>query len=456
MSRKDRQGRSPQRGRPPQELSSSGGSVSVPGRHLCPERLQQLAEGRLSPRLVEELAPHLVGCPECSEHLSELTEQADRLIQALAADLAIFAQKGDSALGAELRQRSPESRRRTAESDPRLATWGGIELLLRLSREEWGGDPRAAEDWAVLALEILPKLPAELYGRVFLADLRVRVWCFIGNALRIRGDHRGAAAAFDKAEAFLDRGCRDPVERAELLTMRSILLRARCHFEPALRLLDQVIAIYRWAGDRHRLCRALIVKSITLRVACRPRESLAPLHEARSLVDAETEPLLLLSIQHNLGISINEAGDPREAARLLPEVRRLARIVGGHLDQLRGDWLAGLVADNLGEMARAETMLRRARDGFIEEGLGFDAALVSLDLAASYLRAGRTTETQQLAHEMLPVFHSLDIHREALAALAIFRQATELETVTIGMVRDIATYLRQTGSLPPLRFEQPS
>ena len=45
-----------------------------------------------------------------------------------------------------------------------------------------------------------------------------------------------------------------------------------------------------------------------------------------------------------------------------------------------------------------------------------DVALASMDLAVVYLRQGRTDEIKRLAVEMLTIFRSLHIHREAIAS----------------------------------------
>ena len=70
------------------------------------------------------------------------------------------------------------------------------------------------------------------------------------------------------------------------------------------------------------------------------------------------------------------------------------------------------------------------RDGFLQEGLGYDAVIVSMDLALLYLRQGRTAELKTLAREMLPIFRSQDVHREAVAALVLFQEAIREEQIT--------------------------
>jgi hypothetical protein len=101
-------------------------------------------------------------------------------------------------------------------------------------------------------------------------------------------------------------------------------------------------------------------------------------------------------------------------------------------------------------------LLIQARQSLLDADLGYDAALVSLDLATHYLRGGRLEETRILAQEMVPIFQSRDIQREALAALLVFTKAAELESATTGMVADISRYLERARSHPALPFELPS
>ncbi|MEA2562329.1 MAG: hypothetical protein QOH06_3833 [Acidobacteriota bacterium] len=94
------------------------------------------------------------------------------------------------------------------------------------------------------------------------------------------------------------------------------------------------------------------------------------------------------------------------------------------------------------------------RDGFLQEGHGYDVAIVSMDLALLYLRQGRTAEMKALAREMLPIFHSQDVHREAVAALVLFQEAIREEQITAAFVREIAAYLDAARTDPILRFRQ--
>jgi len=75
---------------------------------------------------------------------------------------------------------------------------------------------------------------------------------------------------------------------------------------------------------------------------------------------------------------------------------------------------------------------------------GYDAAMTSLDLALLYLMEGRTGEVRRVAAEMHTLFDAQEIHREAAAALLLFQEAAERESLT--------AYLKRARENLELRF----
>lgn len=122
--------------------------------------------------------------------------------------------------------------------------------------------------------------------------------------------------------------------------------------------------------------------------------------------------------------------------------------------QLRITGLRGKIAAAQGDFSTAEAAFLAMREGFLQEESGYDAAIVSMDLALLYLRQGRTAELKALAKEMLPIFRSQDIHREAVAALVLFQEALLEEQVTAAFVRELAAYLDAARYDPSRRFRQ--
>ena len=110
-------------------------------------------------------------------------------------------------------------------------------------------------------------------------------------------------------------------------------------------------------------------------------------------------------------------------------------------------WLEGRITLDLGRMAEAEVALKIARDFFIRQGIGLDAARVLLDLAMVYAQRGATAaELKQLSAEMMPIFASRDVHPEAMAALALFQKAAAAEQIDRALLEQIAAELRSTST----------
>ena len=83
-------------------------------------------------------------------------------------------------------------------------------------------------------------------------------------------------------------------------------------------------------------------------------------------------------------------------------------------------------------------------------------AVVSLELAALYLRQGRTAEIKQLAAEMVPIFESQDVHQDTIAALLLFKKAVDMETLTARMLEEVSGVLHRSKGRPRPQAEEPS
>jgi tetratricopeptide (TPR) repeat protein len=116
-------------------------------------------------------------------------------------------------------------------------------------------------------------------------------------------------------------------------------------------------------------------------------------------------------------------------------------------------WLEGNTLAGLGRRAEATGALEQVCRDLANRELPFDHALASLDLALVYQKDGRLDEVQRLAVEMLEVFQALKVHREAAAALILFRDATARGAVTEGLVRRLQDYLGKARTNPELRFQ---
>lgn len=357
------------------------------------------------------------------------------------------------ALAAELLGQPAERRELMLRNNPRFRTWGLLERLIEAARDHTPGDPGKAEELARLALRLSDLLDRERYHSGLIEDMRARAWGFLANARRLQSDLRGAEEAFRRAGEHLKRGTRELLERAFLLDLKASLRTDQRDFPQAMRLLQRAFAIFRDLGDNHRAGRSLVKMSVARYHAGDPEGGIPLLRQARELIDPQEEPRLLLSVWHNLVFYHAEAGRFMEAQGLYIKARPIYRRFPDAWTQNRRRWVQGKIARGLGQAAGAEEHFLAARDGFLAEGVPYDTALVSLELACLYAEQGRTRELKRLAEQMVPIFSSRHVHREALAALSFLRRAVEAERASSELVGRVAGYLKRAQRDPALRFE---
>ncbi|HSK75730.1 MAG TPA: tetratricopeptide repeat protein [Thermoanaerobaculia bacterium] len=445
-------------------------------RHLDREALEKFLSDELAEEESRALQRHVFTCSECEERLVRLLpgtrtrrggrptngESHRELIRRVADEKKAESVASRSALELERREapalfeeleaRGPEERRHRVWNDSRYQTWGLFEWLADRSHEILPQEPRKSEDLVRLALDVAGRLDASRYGAPAIEAAQARASTHLGNTLRVLSDFRQAEQAFQTAELHFGRSWLDPLDEGLLLESRAALRRAQGRFDEALRLLDTAIAIYREINEPHLQGRALMIKGLTLQYSNDSRAAADCFRESLFLLDGAREPRLIVMSQCNLILSLHESGRSAEAAALVENARRLVAEMGKRSDRLRLDWIAGRVAAATGRETEAERSFLEIRDAFVEDDLAYDAALISLDLSALYARQGRTADVKLLAAEILPIFRSREVHREALAALITFEQAAEQEQLTLGLVQEISSYLEKVRANPGLRF----
>jgi hypothetical protein len=139
---------------------------------------------------------------------------------------------------------------------------------------------------------------------------------------------------------------------------------------------------------------------------------------------------LVFALRYNMADDLCKLQRFAEAAERLREIGELALHQGAELDGLRVALLGARVAAGLGRKTEAIAGLTRVRQSFTDLQLPYEAGLSSLELAVLWLETGRTTEVKELAMAMAWIFKSKGIHREALAALQLFREAAERGAAT--------------------------
>lgn len=276
-----------------------------------------------------------------------------------------------------------------------------------------------------------------------LADLRSLGWRQYGNALRVSGRLREAEEAFANAQRFCEQGTGDPPLRAALLARIGSLRYFQRRFDETIALADEAIGIYSELGESRSVAPIMVQKAIAQIYSGEADAAVTTLNRAIPLIDNEGDPHLLMAACHNLIRCYVDMGQPEQALSLFFEARGLYQDFQDPLIALRAGWQEGQLLRDLGHLQAAETALLRARQGFMERELLFEVAVVSLDLAAVYLRLGQTEKLRETVLEMMPIFTSLGVDRDALAALLQLQQGNQQSRQAFELIRYLSSRLEQ-------------
>jgi tetratricopeptide (TPR) repeat protein len=428
-------------------------------RHPSAAELERFLLGELSPRQAAPIVAHLLtGCPQCRAGMAPL---ASLVLSPAPMPLAPEpAPRSDSEYDFPMfkafaaarqyaatvtRESSPAKGAPTLEAlapkEPRPTDQDRCEALFERCRNLRYSDPEGMVLAASLAVSLAEKAVARHGDSPGLADLEGRAWAELGNAYRLSDDLAAAEAAFARALSRSGQGTGDPLLLARIMDLTASLYIDQRRFKEARRLLDCVYSLYKRAGDEHAAARTFISKGLAANYALEPEEALRFLAEGIRQIDPARDPKLVLAAVHGLLWCLVDTGLAAEAGRLLEGARSLYDVHGEHFDHLRRLWLEGRIATHLGEGDRAEKTLQRVREGFQEADQAYTAALVSLDIATLWLDQGRTTEIKELVDELVTIFRSRSIQREALGAVLMLRKAVDTNQATAALLRTVTAEL---------------
>jgi tetratricopeptide (TPR) repeat protein len=412
--------------------------------HLGMETMAKWLSGTLEHDDVLRLVvPHLLErCPVCRERHEEIL-RVQKEVGHWDPEISVMEGRQAPELWSRLADLPHAEQLREVEADEDFHAWGLCQLLLQKSREATFSDPTRGVELANLALRVVRHL-GKAYDPSWVMDLRARCFAYLGNARRVLGELRSAEDAFVKAEVCLGRSTSGNLEvQAEILDLKSSLRRAQRRLDEALELVDQALSLYREAGETHGIGKALLQKAKILEETGALAEAIDLLHRITGEIEPAREPQLAAYARFNLLSCLVWAERFNEAEDLLPEIRTASQEAAQPLDLVRLRWIEGLIDLGLGRRGPAEAAFREVRREFLERSMGYDAALVSLDLARLFAQEGCTDDLKRLAAELMPIFESRDVHREAIVALLMFQRACEEERLTVELVQQFAAYLRR-------------
>jgi tetratricopeptide (TPR) repeat protein len=434
-------------------------------RHPTRETLEGFLEGSLPVREAKAVIGHLMGgCASCKELMISLSATlfapADEEVE-LAPELDAAYDHAISAAYTSVLERTGRTRARVqvpggAEGlplpgDPAFYTPQVCEILLERSYTVRLSDPETMLRLAELAASSAEGLDPELYGRRQAADLQARAWAEVANAHRVTGDHVKADRMMARAVDCRARGTGDSRLLARMADLAASLACAQRRFEEAFRLLDVAYSIYFELGDMHAAGRILIARGLYTGYTGDSGEGIRYLVHGLNTIDRAKDPKLAFQALHNILLLRVELGQYHEARQTLRQMQPLYERYLSDLERVKVRWMEGRIAAGLGELDQAEGAFLEARQEFDRVGLGYRAALASLDLIAVWLRQGRTAEIQQLVAGLLATFRAIGVEREAVAGILLLRDAVECEQATFELLNLIALSLgKLDGRAAPL------
>jgi tetratricopeptide (TPR) repeat protein len=265
-------------------------------------------------------------------------------------------------------------------------------------------------------------------GDAVLADLQAQAWGALGNAQRICGNLPEAEQALNTAFQKYEQGTKSPPILAHLLTQMTSLRIYQRRFDEAIRFAEEAGRIYRESGNRHELSGTMVQKAIAILYSGEAESAADVLQRAIPLIDRDEDPYIFLAAHHNLARCYIDLDRPEETLALFVEAKPLYQECKDPLILLRATWQEGQLLREIGHLRNAKAALLHARQGFTEQGLAYETALVSLDLADVYDKLGMPDELRQTIAEAMPIFRSMRVGREVLASLLRLRQTAGLDS----------------------------
>lgn len=313
----------------------------------------------------------------------------------------------------------------------RFWTWDLCERLLERSWELRQRAPAEMVRLAQYAVETAQRVSPRKHEARDIADLQARAWAGLANAYRISDQFSRAEEAFRQAFEARQRGTGSPLLQARLADLSASLLCDQRHFPQAFQLLDFAYQTYLKHGDPHNAGRALITKGWHAGWSGDPEDGIQLIARGLRLIKRDRDPKLGFQSLHTILTFRVERGEFKTARRQIWDMRPLYDIHGENILKVKLRWIEGKVFSGLGELDRAVRAFQQAKESFLERGMDYDAALVSFDLAAAWLREGKRGEVRQLLQEMLEIFRARYIAREGIAALVMLRDAADRNEVTL-------------------------
>ncbi len=341
-----------------------------------------------------------------------------------------------------LAKRTPDQRALIIEHGREYQTEALLVRLCDESEAAESGSPAEALELAELALKVAEKAPGSAGRR---ARREGYALAFVGGAKRAAHLLPAADAALARAHRLFSQGEEeDPglIDPARIFDREALLRRSQGQPAKALALHTRALGICR-PENRARL---LISQSSTFEQTGDLARAIDALREALPAIEGgEDGERLGWSTRYDLARILFHAGRTEEASGLLQGLRREGEAHGTTPDLLRLRRVEAGVAAALGQTAGALAELDAVRREFAAIPLPAEEAVTGLLEVEILVRDDRTGKARTLVRTLKPVFASLGLKSEALAAYHLLAAAIERETATATQARELAKAIEWAG-----------
>lgn len=421
--------------------------------------------------------PHLPACKSCTEKLESLRDVTGALVEKSVWDdrelseepkpqtasmlrtFASSAKAEGAAAGpivARLLDAGSRQRQQLLAANPQWRTAGVARKLLEAVDKSNYVDPKAAAEWAELAVEIAESLPTIRYSLDTVMMLRARAHRAYAQMLYYIGSYTESIEQLDQADALL----RDCVV-SEYDAARARLLRAQIYNEierldEAISLADSAQEGFNEFGEVRREAIAEATKAASLIYARRFGEAVRIFE--RLIADPRIDDAARAFYVNNAAICHRELSNFENSkalfARAVTEFGRLQMPTA----RARARWALGQLMLAEHQYGSAHKLLTELRCEFEELGMAQDVALISIDAAEALLMLDRPIEVVNLCQAAMTYFvkAGLAYTQGALTALAYLKEAAEARTLTPQALGDVRAYFEILPKQPDLLFAYPA
>jgi len=312
-------------------------------------------------------------------------------------------------------------------------------------------EPRRAQDFAKVAVDLGRLLSAQAADDPAWEETLCRALCLGSHAGRLLGEPRKAEGLLVRAAIFTG----DPAARGFYCRALGLLRWDQGRTEEAAALFHQASRRYRELEDAREeaICAALL--GLLSSEEGEWTQAAAALLLSRSGLDARHHPLL--AAQAHLALARCHAlmGRKDEAQALRQTVWTLYPCVPVEEAMASLLWRESQVAEALGDLDDAGTLLDSVRRRYIDKGYLPEATLTTLQLSWIRARQGRREETFELSAKLTEAFdgkRGFDVSLRALDCLAQEMARKPLKAETLQYPRIFQSY-RMRGVFPrPVLF----